>query len=742
MPTDAKSTTASERNVATVAAAERSQLSQVSRPLLPAFGETSRQASLLFSAQTGSLIAGFGSSLLQARFMEPAEMGRFAFCLSIIALIGLSFEFGISSAGARVLALERDRNSQRQALGALLTITFVIAALFSLFILAAAAPIDALFKSDVRWLLIATAWLAFFQPLQPCIEQCCQGLNQIKKLSGFQLMMSGTYLALLCCLVLIGRLNAGTALAAYLGGIAAASIVTIGRLAPSFRGISGFVRLILSETRRFGLNLWVARIAGLASSRADQPVIKFFIRDTAPLGMYAIVQKFSNPILMLGRSLSMTRFKAFARAESVPARITRWNSAVLISAAIALITLGPVLVRLFFPRYGEAAWLLLPFAIANLFAGLFQPYNIFLASHGRGRELRNIVIVVSIASLSALVLAVPRFGITGAAWVAAAAMLLDYLLHLYYYRAVRRSLRAASGEPRNNISENQSIAQVLDQPTDDLESKASLQSSNEWKRRARELWTADPCGAHVARQFEFGSREYFNAIENYRYSAYAPWMRSSIGFDRFSGKAVLEVGCGTGTDLIQFARGGAKVTGVDFTPRSIEITRRRFEVYGLEADLLVGDAECLAFPDATFDLVYSFGVLHHTPNTNRAISEIHRVLRPGGTAIIMLYHRFSLYYWGGLMLKRGVFRGALLRQRPSDIVNSNVEHTESAVAPLVQTYTRDEARRLFSRFQRFSISVNQLTREELGAASRLMPSGAVEWLARHVGWNLLITASK
>src|SRR5262249_8133550 len=146
-----------------------------------------------------------------------------------------------------------------------------------------------------------------------------------------------------------------------------------------------------------------------------------------------------NPIVMLARSLSLTRFRAFARATSVSSRISRWNAAVLSCAAAGMIVLGPPAVRFFFPRYAQAAWLLLPFSLMGLFICLFQPYNIFLASQGRGRELRNIVVVVGIASISSLALAVPRFGLAGAAWVAAAMMLLDYLLHLYYYRVVRRS---------------------------------------------------------------------------------------------------------------------------------------------------------------------------------------------------------------------------------------------------------------------------------------------------------------
>jgi len=178
----------------------------------------------------------------------------------------------------------------------------------------------------------------------------------------------------------------------------------------------------------------------MASSRSDQLAIGYFLAGTAPLGMYAVAQKFSNPIAMVGRSLATTRFRAFARLKQVPSRITKWNAIAVVSASVGLIALGPIALRLLFPKYSDAAPLLIPFAAMNSFVGLFQPYNVFLASHGRGAELRNIVLIVGVATIASLVVLVPRYGISGAAWTGAGAMALDYLLHLLYYRKFTRTL--------------------------------------------------------------------------------------------------------------------------------------------------------------------------------------------------------------------------------------------------------------------------------------------------------------
>ena len=113
---------------------------------------------------------------------------------------------------------------------------------------------------------------------------------------------------------------------------------------------------------------------------------------------------------------------------------------VVFSASVALVIAGPIVLRYVFPKYSEAAALLIPFAAMNMFVGLFQPYNIFLAAHGRGAELRNIVLITGLATVFGLVFSVPRFGIAGAAWTVAASMALDYTLHVLYYRKFTRAL--------------------------------------------------------------------------------------------------------------------------------------------------------------------------------------------------------------------------------------------------------------------------------------------------------------
>jgi SAM-dependent methyltransferase len=264
----------------------------------------------------------------------------------------------------------------------------------------------------------------------------------------------------------------------------------------------------------------------------------------------------------------------------------------------------------------------------------------------------------------------------------------------------------------------------------------------EEKQRAREQWGQDPCGEIYGREHEFGTREFFDRVERHRYQEYAPWMPSVMGFDRFRGARLLEIGCGMGTDLLQFARGGAYVTGADLTPRSVEISKKRFSLYGMPGQFIITDGERLPFADESFDVVYSNGVLHHTPGTDVAIREAHRVLRPGGTAKVMLYHRNSLAYWGELFFRRGLLGGELLRGRSmSDVMSRWVEISTAEARPLVKVYSRREAADLFKMFSRVETEIEQITRTELRFLKGI-PESIFRRLRRTVGWNVIITAKK
>ncbi len=190
------------------------------------------------------------------------------------------------------------------------------------------------------------------------------------------------------------------------------------------------------------------------------------------------------------------------------------------------------------------------------------------------------------------------------------------------------------------------------------------------KSEVQGFWNKQTCGTWSSDKEKF-SLDYFEDIEQDRY-ALQPEIFSFAEFTRWHGKKVLEVGVGAGTDFLQWVRAGAKVSGIDLTDQACLHAEHRLSLYGLKAEeIKVGDSENLPFADNTFDLVWSWGVIHHTPNTEKAMSEIVRVLKPGGRAKIMIYHRHSVLaylFW---------VKHALLKFKPwlsiADVLWNNME---------------------------------------------------------------------
>jgi SAM-dependent methyltransferase len=138
-----------------------------------------------------------------------------------------------------------------------------------------------------------------------------------------------------------------------------------------------------------------------------------------------------------------------------------------------------------------------------------------------------------------------------------------------------------------------------------------------------------------------GTLAFFDDLDAYRFDKLR-YLPAIVDFNGFRGQSLLEVGCGIGTDLVRFARGGARVTGVDLSRTAIDLAARNFALHGLQpVELRVANAEALPYPDAHFDHVYGHGVLQYSADPGRLVRECHRVLKPGGTAVFMVYNRLS-----------------------------------------------------------------------------------------------------
>jgi ubiquinone/menaquinone biosynthesis C-methylase UbiE len=265
----------------------------------------------------------------------------------------------------------------------------------------------------------------------------------------------------------------------------------------------------------------------------------------------------------------------------------------------------------------------------------------------------------------------------------------------------------------------------------------------------RRYWDARPCNIRHSLK-PIGSREYFDEVEARKYLV-EPHIPAFAEFERWSGQRVLEVGCGIGTDSINFARAGAELTAVDLSGESLRIAQERAEVMGVADRIrfVQADAEKLTSAlagEEPYDLVYSFGVVHHTPHPERALAEIRRLVARGGTLKLMVYHRRSWkVFWIVAVQGRGRF------WKTDELV---AEHSEAQTGcPVTFSYTRRGGRELVEQagFRVEDVSVDHVFAYRIGDYVqyryvkepwfRWMPERLFRAFERRFGWHLLVTAT-
>jgi SAM-dependent methyltransferase len=243
----------------------------------------------------------------------------------------------------------------------------------------------------------------------------------------------------------------------------------------------------------------------------------------------------------------------------------------------------------------------------------------------------------------------------------------------------------------------------------------------------KNYWNTRPCNIRHSTA-EIGSKEYFDQVEARKYMV-EPHIPSFAEFDKWKGKKVLEIGCGLGTDATNFARAGAIYTGLELSEESLKLAKKRFEVFGLTGNFIVANAE--VFPqeilDQKFDLVYSFGVIHHTPNPANVMKNVKKILAPDGEFRLMMYSKNS---WKNYMIEAGM-------DQPE----------AQSGCPVAYTYTRSELTDLLSDFDVYEITKDHIFpyvvekyvkyEYELQPWFKAMPKELFRTLETSLGWHMM-----
>ncbi|HEV2705669.1 MAG TPA: class I SAM-dependent methyltransferase [Pyrinomonadaceae bacterium] len=283
-------------------------------------------------------------------------------------------------------------------------------------------------------------------------------------------------------------------------------------------------------------------------------------------------------------------------------------------------------------------------------------------------------------------------------------------------------------------------------------------------RDVQEWWAENPMtyGAthgqteYADARYEAGSREFFERLDREFYSWNTPLHEEGRPFGRLfpydlygaTHARVLEVGCGLGTMAMNWARQGARVTAVDLNPTSIEMTRKRFALHQLEGEIGLADARSLPLPDEAFDYVYSWGVLHHSPNLEQSINELMRVLRPGGGFGIMLYNRRSILYWYSIKYLQGYLHYEDKFLKPLELASRYGDGDTQEGNPHTWPVTSEEAAELLRphsrdvQVKRLGTELDNIFRQMLPFVGRAVPRVARKAWARRYGWSLWIHGHK
>lgn len=264
--------------------------------------------------------------------------------------------------------------------------------------------------------------------------------------------------------------------------------------------------------------------------------------------------------------------------------------------------------------------------------------------------------------------------------------------------------------------------------------------------QVKDYWDQRPCNIRHSLK-PVGTEEYFDEVETRKYFV-EPHILRFAEFEKWRGKRILEIGCGIGTDTINFARCGGLVTAVEFSEKSLEIAKKRAEVYGLgdRISFYWGNAEELSsfLPVEPYDLVYSFGVIHHSPHPERIVEQIRRhYTKPGSTVKIMVYHRYS---WKVLWILLAYGYGSFWKL--DEVI---ARHSEAQTGcPVTYVYSQNQAYRLLDGFEITDIWVDHIFPYKISDYVqyrykkvwyfRCMPESLFRWLEQHFGWHLCVTA--
>ena len=268
----------------------------------------------------------------------------------------------------------------------------------------------------------------------------------------------------------------------------------------------------------------------------------------------------------------------------------------------------------------------------------------------------------------------------------------------------------------------------------------------EIKKFTKKVWGTNPAGWAHAQDKQKGTQAFFEKVLTKRSTQELPWLPEVVQFENYTGKKVLEIGCGAGYDAYAFCKAGAQYVGIDLVPENIVLSKAHLALYGFNPLIEELDAENMEFKDS-FDLIYSFGVLHHIPRVERVIEKSYQALKSGGIVCFIVYYKYSIVYLR--IILNWLLRRRFLRETLQDAL-SCVEDVGSSERPLVRVYSKKEFCSLLVQagFKINNVKIRKLERQDLIQIRivwrfyKYIPQWLLDKISHWWGWYLCVKATK
>jgi O-antigen/teichoic acid export membrane protein len=400
--------------------------------LLPA-RRTAERTAFLYVAMLGNLIMGFVVTKLNSAWLTLDEFGIYSFVVNTILFTRVFLSFGIFESGARLFATSPEKSLEKNILGALTIITFILGILLAFLIYGYSFVFDYIFKIKISFIL-KTIWpLVLLIPFQVMILPALRGLSRILQLGVFTISPRILYLIIIIILYFSGVYNLNNTLSWFFIATSVVGITALFVLKPSFKSLRSGFNKIISEQKTYGIHIYVANIFTSLVQYTDKIILAFFV-SSQHLAYYALAFALTFPLAHFSMALSNVSFKKYASQEKLNIRHVQASILFSLISVTALILLKDfIIIDLFGEKFRPAIAPFIVLAIAFAINGISIPYTMFFKAKKKGIHVRNITTAAQGLFLILNIILIPYYGIMGAAVSALISFAVDLILYVIFH---------------------------------------------------------------------------------------------------------------------------------------------------------------------------------------------------------------------------------------------------------------------------------------------------------------------